>query len=96
MLGTRGRDSIFCFLSLLCFLSGDLMLVFMFMCLHVCVPDRCGRGGRSAPVDDLDRCCLEHATCYGRTVRQCPDVWKKPYNQMYAWTVLKDEVMCGK
>ncbi|XP_063872030.1 uncharacterized protein LOC135106701 [Scylla paramamosain] len=54
----------------------------------------CGRGGRSAPVDDLDRCCLEHARCYGRTVRQCPDVWKKPYNQMYAWTVLKEEVMC--
>lgn len=47
-------------------------------------------------MDDLDRCCLEHARCYGRTVRQCPDVWKKPYDHMYAWTVLEDEVTCGK
>lgn len=58
--------------------------------------NRCGRGGRSAPVDDMDRCCLEHARCYGRTVRQCPDVWKKPYDHMYAWTLLEDEVVCGE
>lgn len=54
----------------------------------------CGRGGRSAPVDNLDRCCLDHETCYGRAVRQCPDVWKKPYQRMYAWTFLEDEVVC--
>nr|XP_027230031.1 uncharacterized protein LOC113821709 [Penaeus vannamei] len=54
----------------------------------------CGRGGRSAPVDNLDRCCLEHEMCYGRTVRECPDVWKKPYNMMYAWTPLDEEVVC--
>lgn len=57
---------------------------------------RCGRGGRSAPVDNLDRCCLEHEMCYGRTVRECPDVWKKPYNMMYAWTPLDEEVVCGR
>ncbi|XP_068218509.1 uncharacterized protein [Palaemon carinicauda] len=54
----------------------------------------CGRGGRSAPVDKLDRCCLEHETCYGRAVRECPDVWNKPYQKMYAWTVLDQEVVC--
>ncbi|XP_071529086.1 uncharacterized protein [Panulirus ornatus] len=54
----------------------------------------CGKGGRSAPVDNLDRCCLEHEKCYGQTVRQCPDVWKKPYDRMYAWTLLKEEIIC--
>ncbi|XP_071529085.1 uncharacterized protein [Panulirus ornatus] len=55
----------------------------------------CGKGGRSAPVDNLDRCCLEHEKCYGQTVRQCPDVWKKPYDRMYAWTLLKEEIICA-
>ncbi|XP_064090515.1 uncharacterized protein LOC135204290 [Macrobrachium nipponense] len=54
----------------------------------------CGRGGRSAPVDNLDRCCLEHETCYGHAVRECPDVWNKPYQKMYAWTFLDKEVVC--
>ncbi|KAK8751810.1 hypothetical protein OTU49_010409, partial [Cherax quadricarinatus] len=54
----------------------------------------CGRGGRSAPVDNLDRCCLDHDKCYGRLVRQCPDVWDKPYDRMYAWTLLQEKVVC--
>ncbi|XP_045600644.1 uncharacterized protein [Procambarus clarkii] len=54
----------------------------------------CGKGGRSAPVDNLDRCCLDHDKCYGRLVRQCPDVWDKPYGRMYAWTLLEQETVC--
>ncbi|CAL4063140.1 unnamed protein product [Meganyctiphanes norvegica] len=54
----------------------------------------CGRGGRSAPVDNLDRCCLEHDKCYGKLIRECPDVWKKPFNHMYAWTVVDTDVVC--
>ncbi|XP_042206944.1 phospholipase A2 A2-actitoxin-Ucs2a-like isoform X2 [Homarus americanus] len=54
----------------------------------------CGRGGRSAPVDNLDRCCLDHDKCYGRLVSQCPDVWDKPYDRMYAWSLLNEKVVC--
>lgn len=54
----------------------------------------CGKGGRIAPVDALDSCCLEHAKCYGRQVKPCPDVWQRPYNTMYAWTVLDDTPYC--
>ncbi|KAK3854524.1 hypothetical protein Pcinc_039006 [Petrolisthes cinctipes] len=54
----------------------------------------CGRGGRSAPVDQLDRCCLEQDKCYGRGIRHCPDVWKKPYSRMYAWTLLEGRLVC--
>ncbi|KAF2364607.1 Phospholipase A2 domain [Trinorchestia longiramus] len=54
----------------------------------------CGRGGRVAPVDGVDDCCLQHAKCYGRCVRLCPDVWKKPYSTMYAWAILDDALYC--
>ena len=56
---------------------------------------RCGRGGRIAPVDALDRCCLERAKCYGRQVQKCPDIWSKPYDTMYAWTLLNHMHLCG-
>jgi len=54
----------------------------------------CGRGGRVAPVDAVDRCCLEHAKCYGRQVEGCPDVWSKPYSTMYAWSALEQQPYC--
>ncbi|KAK3851482.1 hypothetical protein Pcinc_041873 [Petrolisthes cinctipes] len=46
------------------------------------------------PVDQLDRCCLEQDKCYGRGIRHCPDVWKKPYSRMYAWTLLEGRLVC--
>lgn len=47
-------------------------------------------------MDQLDRCCLEQDKCYGRGIRHCPDVWKKPYSRMYAWTLLEGRLLCGE
>ncbi|XP_069122998.1 basic phospholipase A2 caudoxin-like [Argopecten irradians] len=35
----------------------------------------CGWGGRGAPVDDVDRCCMIHDNCYG-VVAECYPKWR--------------------
>ncbi|XP_037076843.1 phospholipase A2-like [Pollicipes pollicipes] len=59
----------------------------------------CGASSRYdlLPIDEVDRCCLEHDLCYraSRTA-ECSDSWLGPYWTRYTWAHQDGVLMCER
>ncbi|KAL1269583.1 hypothetical protein QQF64_031872 [Cirrhinus molitorella] len=43
----------------------------------------CGLGGTGTPVDQLDQCCFNHDSCYGKVQAYCSSLFDNPYTNTY-------------
>ncbi|XP_078573278.1 neutral phospholipase A2 3-like [Branchiostoma floridae x Branchiostoma japonicum] len=52
----------------------------------------CGYGGGGTPMDDVDRCCEEHDSCYGLVTEECGSIY--PYLFPYSSTCEEKRITC--
>ncbi|XP_070619140.1 phospholipase A2 GL16-1-like [Erythrolamprus reginae] len=57
----------------------------------------CGYGGSGTPVDELDRCCETHDSCYfqSRSHHDCTSFFDKPYFKTYSYTCNEGNLTCN-
>ncbi|XP_058851633.1 phospholipase A2-like [Acipenser ruthenus] len=57
----------------------------------------CGFGGSGTPVDELDRCCQVHDSCYNEALqhKDCWPIFDNPYTEIYSYTCREATVTCS-
>ncbi|KAG8504666.1 Phospholipase A2, major isoenzyme [Galemys pyrenaicus] len=57
----------------------------------------CGLGGYGTPVDELDRCCQTHDSCYeqSKNVESCRFLLDNPYTRKYSYSCSGTEITCN-
>ncbi|XP_075045030.1 phospholipase A2-like isoform X2 [Mixophyes fleayi] len=56
----------------------------------------CGFGGSGTPMDDLDKCCQIHDSCYEeyRKIETCDKIFDNPYTEFYYYSCSDNTVTC--
>ncbi|XP_028914009.1 phospholipase A2 [Ornithorhynchus anatinus] len=57
----------------------------------------CGLGGHGTPVDELDRCCQAHDSCYDKAKKLSNCIWilGNPYTNSYSYQCSGTEITCS-
>ncbi|XP_005811202.1 phospholipase A2-like [Xiphophorus maculatus] len=57
----------------------------------------CGLGGSGTPVDDVDRCCQVHDSCYSNSMKipECEGILDLPYVISYNFSCSNKQVTCS-
>ncbi|XP_075390625.1 phospholipase A2-like [Tenrec ecaudatus] len=58
---------------------------------------QCGKGGSGAPVDELDRCCQTHESCYRQAsdLSSCKFPQGNVYRTIYDFTCSGNDITCS-
>ncbi|XP_067862375.1 phospholipase A2, minor isoenzyme-like [Heptranchias perlo] len=56
----------------------------------------CGLGGSGKYIDQLDKCCLEHDSCYRKTkTNHCRFLIDSPYIELYSYSCSGNKISCS-